>query len=154
MDIKTIVAAVDLDDDLCDAVLQAGLSMAERLGAALHVIDAWPPMPNMGFPYAQGAIAPAIETHTVARERRRRELEAKVAALEPRAVTMVPVGDAPGAITAYAEDVEADLLVIGSHQKGLFQRLLGGETSVDIIHAAPCGVLLVTPGLARKQFGG
>ncbi|MEL6258821.1 MAG: universal stress protein, partial [Pseudomonadota bacterium] len=69
--------------------------------------------------------------------------------LEPRAITMVPVGEAPDAIATYAKNEQADLLVIGSHQKGLFERMMGGGASAGIIHSAPCAVLLVTPGLAQ-----
>lgn len=153
MDIKIIVAAVDLDDDLCDAVIRAALSLSERLGAKLHVIDAWPPLSDIGFPYAKRAEIKAILSDNSARDTRRDELAARVRALEPRAVTMVPVGDAPDAIATYASNEGADLLVIGSHQKGLFERMMGGGTSAEIIHKAPCGVLLVTPGLAQTLDG-
>jgi len=153
MDVKTVVAAVDLDDDLSDAVIKTGISMAERLGAKLHVIDAWPPLKDIGFPYAQKAEIKYIKLDNAARDQRRDALEARVNALEPRAVTMVPVGDAPDAIATYARNEEADLLVIGSHQKGLFERMMSGGASAEIIHEAPCGVLLVTPGMAKTGAG-
>lgn len=150
MEIKTIVAAVDLDDDLSNTVIRAAVAMAERFGAKLHVIDAWPPLTGIGFPYAQKATIKAIEEHRASRKQRRDELEAKVRALEPRALTMVPVGDAPDAIATYARNQEADLLVIGSHQKGLFERMMSGGASAEIIHNAPCGLFLVTPGMAES----
>ena len=153
MDIKTIVAAVDLDDDLCDAVIRTALSFSERLGAKLHVIDAWPPLKDIGFPYASRAEIKTIKKDNKDRDSRRTEREAKVNALEPRALTMVPVGDAPDAIATYARNEGADLLVIGSHQKGLFERMMSGGSSADIVHQAPCAVLLVTPGLAESLSG-
>ena len=148
-DIETVVAAVDLDDDLSDAVIGTGIAIAERFGAELHVIDAWPPLKNVGYPYANKATIDEISAHRAAREDRKQELEERVRALEPRAVTVVPVGDAPDAIASYAQTNGADLLVIGSHQKGLFERMMGGGASASIVHEAPCGVLLVTPGLAK-----
>ncbi len=150
MDIKTIVAAVDLDDDLSNTVIRAAVAMAKRFGAELHVIDAWPPLTGIGFPHAQQATIKAIEEHRASRKQRRDELEAKVTALEPRALTMVRVGDAPDAIATYARNQEADLLVIGSHQKGLFERMMSGGASAEIIHNAPCGLFLVTPGMAES----
>lgn len=149
MHLKTIVTAVDLDDDLSDAVIRTGISMAERFGAKLHVIDAWPPLKNIGFPYAMKATIMEIEKSHADRAQRRETLEARVRALEPRAVTMVPVGEAPEAIATYARNENADLLVIGSHQKGLFERMMSGGQSAAIIHDAPCAVLLVTPGFAE-----
>lgn len=150
MEIKIIVAAVDLDDDLSDAVIRVGVTMAERFGAKLHVIDAWPPMTDIGFPYARRAEIKAILKDNSSRNERRDELAARVRALEPRAITMVPVGDAPDAIATYVMNEAADLLVIGSHQKGLFERMMGGGASAAIVHDAPCGVLLVTRGLAQS----
>lgn len=148
MDIKTIIAAVDLDDDLSDAVIKTGIALAERFGAQLHVIDAWPPLKDIGFPYARHAEVKTIKRDNAARASRQKELQTRVGALEPRALTMVPVGDAPDAVARYAKNEQADLLVIGSHQKGLFERMMSGGASAAIIHDAPCGVFLVTPGLA------
>jgi len=150
MELNTIVAAIDLEDDLSDAVLKAAISLAERFGAKLHVIDAWPPLKDIGFPYARRAEIKTIEKDTEDRASRREELEARVAALEPRAIAMVPVGDAPDAIATYAKNEAADLIVIGSHQKGLFERFWTGGQSAETIHQSPCGVFLVTPGLSER----
>ncbi|MEL6662672.1 MAG: universal stress protein [Pseudomonadota bacterium] len=150
MELQTIVTAVDLEDDLCDAVIKTGIAMAERFGAKLHVIDAWPPLTDIGFPYAMKATIKEIKKSDAGRADRREALENRVRALEPRAITMVPVGDAPDAIATYAKNENADLLVIGSHQKGLFERMMSGGSSASIIHEAPCAVMLVTPGLAKK----
>lgn len=149
MKIETIVTAVDLDDDLCMAVIKTGISLAERFGAEIHVIDAWPPLSDVGFPYAQRAAVKTIQQDEAARNARREELAEKLSLLEPRAITMVPVGETADAIAKYARAQDADLLVIGSHQKGLFERMMGGGTSAEIIHAAPCGLFLVTPGFAE-----
>jgi len=153
MQVNTIVTAVDLDDDLCEAVIRAGIALAERFGARLHVIDAWPPLKDIGFPYARRAEIKEIKRDDAARDARRKALEERVSKLEPRAITMVPVGDASDAVTTYARNEGADLLVLGTHQKGLFERMMSGGESAEIIHEAPCGVFLVTPGLAKRLTG-
>ena len=51
--ISTIVVAMDLHDDLGDAVLITGTALSERLGAKLHVVDIWPQLEAGGFPYSK-----------------------------------------------------------------------------------------------------
>lgn len=148
--IKTILAAVDLDDDLSDAVIKTAVSLSERLGAKLHVIDAWPPMKGIGFPYAKKAAVAEIEKDEAKRRARSNALEAKLATRRPGAITFAPVGHAADAIERYLENESIDLLVIGSHQKGLWQRITSGTVSSDVAHDAPCAVLLVNRNFAAR----
>lgn len=46
-------------------------------------------------------------------------------------------------IVAYAEEVEADLIVMGSHGRGGFVRWMLGSESERVLHAADCPVMLV-----------
>ncbi len=55
-------------------------------------------------------------------------------------------GDAGAMICFVAEDVDADVVVIGSHGKGAFKRMLLGSVSHYVIHNAPCPVLVVRQG--------
>lgn len=148
--IKTILAAVDLEDDLSDAVIETAVALSERLGAKLHVIDAWPPIEGIGFPYAQRAMIKEIKSHEEARQARAAELEAKLQRLSPSATTFAPVGEAENAIEIYARNENVDLLVIGSHQKGLWERTIKGTVSSDVAHDAPCAVFLVTKAYAER----
>jgi len=45
-------------------------------------------------------------------------------------------------ITRYADDKQADLIVIGSHGRHGLQRLLG-STATPVLHNAKCDVLAV-----------
>jgi nucleotide-binding universal stress UspA family protein len=47
------------------------------------------------------------------------------------------------AILDVAEEVDADLIVVGAHGYGVGQRLLHGSVSTKIVHHAPCSVLVV-----------
>lgn len=70
-----------------------------------------------------------------------------------RALGEVPVpeqitveGD-PGRLAArMAEEVEADLVVVGASRKGLVARALEGSTSTYLVRHAPCPVLVVREG--------
>ena len=42
-----------------------------------------------------------------------------------------------------AENFKADLIVVGSHGKGFFNRMMIGSVSDFVVHHAPCSVLVV-----------
>jgi nucleotide-binding universal stress UspA family protein len=59
-------------------------------------------------------------------------------------VRLVPDDESTGAaVVRVAQDVNADVLVIGSSSRGWLSRLLGGSVSDYVIHHASCPVLLV-----------
>jgi nucleotide-binding universal stress UspA family protein len=151
LEFKTIVAAIDIDDDLGRAVLAVASDLSNRYGAQLHVVDAWPKISGVGFPYARRAEIAEIEKHEKERRARLAELEARVSKFALNAIVMAPVGDKSDTLETYLENEKADLLVIGSHQKGSFQKLLSGSVSSELVQEAPCAVMLVTKSFAEKQ---
>jgi nucleotide-binding universal stress UspA family protein len=57
---------------------------------------------------------------------------------------LVETGDAPGMICAIAERERADVIVVGSHGRGLLGRIVHlGSVSESVIRHAPCPVLVV-----------
>lgn len=83
----------------------------------------------------------------------RRELE--VAGLALLAATARAFGPRPvqqdllwsddviGALMDHAEELKADLIVIGDHEHGPIVRALLGSVSSGLVHKAPCPVLVV-----------
>lgn len=57
--------------------------------------------------------------------------------------TDAPVGQA---LIALARDEQPDLLVLGSNERSWFDRLLHGATEEQLLHDAPCPLLIVGPG--------
>lgn len=55
-------------------------------------------------------------------------------------------GYPPDALVAYAAEVDASLLVVGTRGRGEFASLILGSTSHRAIHLAPCDVLVVKAG--------
>ena len=53
------------------------------------------------------------------------------------------VGEVVGEICRAAVDQDADLIVVGSHDKGAFKRFLVGSVSTSLVHEAPRPVLVV-----------
>lgn len=148
--ITTIVAAVDLDDELGESVLRTGVALAERFGATLHVIDAWPNPENVGFPYARKAEIAELKKYEHERSQRRLALEVRAKALAPQAIVAAPVGKVSQTIATYVESQNTDLLVIGSHQKSFWERLVAGSVSERVLHTSPCAVFLVTEPFADR----
>ncbi len=147
---ETIVAAIDIDDDLGHAVLQTAVDLAGRYGAKLHVIDAWPKLVDIGFPYARRAEIVEIKKHEAERQERLSALETRVARVSPNAIVMAPVGDKSDTLETYLKNEKADLLVIGSHQKGSLEKLFSGSVSAEMLRHAPCAVLVVTKAYAER----
>lgn len=148
--VSTVIAAIDLEDDLSDAVMKSAATLAEQFGAELHIIDVWPKLDNVGYPYARLAETAELKQYQQRRDQRRGALELKAKPYAPKAITLAPIGETTDTITRYLEDMHADLLVLGTHQKGFWGRLFSGSVSEEAVHDAPCAVFLVTPPFAKQ----
>ncbi len=63
----------------------------------------------------------------------------------PDAHLIAQVGDASTTIVRQALTTRADLIVIGTHGRRGFKRLLLGSVAETVLHEAPCPVLTVSP---------
>ncbi len=63
--------------------------------------------------------------------------------------TDVLFGSPDSRIVETAEEMNADLIIVGSHGYNRWERLLLGSVSDSVIHHAPCSVLVV-----RTEIGG
>jgi nucleotide-binding universal stress UspA family protein len=62
-------------------------------------------------------------------------------------------GPAVPGILAYAREVNADLLLMGSHPKNVLLKALFGATSSSVLHRSPCPVWFVPAGLSFARSG-
>ncbi len=58
-------------------------------------------------------------------------------------VTEVLSGSPESSIVETAEQMKADLIIVGSHSYNRWERLLLGSVSDSVVHHAPCSVLVV-----------
>ncbi len=160
MQFHTIVAAINLDDDLAHGVLETAAALANRDKANLWVVDVWPDLPfalgaGIANPLSATAMTPSaanIDADKAARAVRVTELETLVFRSAPGAKAVVLGGEPAEEITNFARDKQADLLVVGTHQKGNWSAFFDGAPSRDIVRNAPCAIFLV-PKAHRKKTG-
>lgn len=135
---RNLLVAIDLSDG-CSTVVERALSLAQSAGTVwlMHVV---PPMP---IAYATEMM---IEQPLIPEEQlnlaREQLVRAARAAGIPAANCRVEFGDAKHEIHRAAAELEADIIVVGSHGRhGL--ALLLGSTASEVLHGAPCDVLAV-----------
>lgn len=125
---------------------RAAAELAEKTGAeldAVHVAHA----PVMAGAYAEQS---SRETAEAARELLDEQAGLVREAGAELAETHTLVGSPAEKILGLAEDIEADLVVVGSRGLSEIKRLVLGSVSESVVRHAPCPVLMVR----RKQDSG
>ncbi len=65
--------------------------------------------------------------------------------------TQVLVGASDQVIIETAKEWNADLIVVGSHGRGFWGRVMVGSVSDSLVHHAPCSVLVVRKGERENE---
>ncbi len=141
---RTVAAQLDVavvGVDFSESALHAAHTMLPllALGATVHLLHVWQPSDL------------ADELHAERDELYRRELPARfrhfidALALPPRVTVRQDVREGRPAerLLDYAEAHHADLLVVGRHGRGMFERLLVGGVAQRVLRGAGCAVLVV-----------
>lgn len=140
---KRIVLAYD-GSEAGQAALVDCREIADRVGAEMFVIAVVPP--PLEFAGGEVGIYDGGQE-----ERDRSEYQAildqglaRLADMGFKAEGRVVVGDAVDQIARYAEEVKADLVVVGHHrQRSWATRWWRGSVSKSIVEHSPCSVLVV-----------
>ncbi len=151
MDFNKVVAVIDVDDELAALVLDTAARLTAASGE-LHAIDSNPFISTFESPYASGAIEADTKAHQADAKRRLSDMESLKARYAPNTEIAVLDGNPSRDAASYAKKISADLIVIGSHQKTWWKRLLLGSESSDMLREAPCAVFVVTEAY-RKRAG-
>ena len=142
--INKVLVATDFSD-ASEAALLYGREFARTFGAALHVLHVVESPTAWAGP----------ETVSVDFVRLQRQLEAtahnrldRIVTAEDReqlkAVTAIRTGGATAfEIATYAREHGVDLILIGTHGRGMVEHLLIGSVAEKVVRIAPCPVLTV-----------
>jgi nucleotide-binding universal stress UspA family protein len=126
-----------------EAALDEALGLASKLGAKVYVLHAYQ-LPVVGFP--DGVLVPTAEIATRVVTWAQSELEACVARRKTSAVEIVPIlkqADPREAVLAVAEEVAADLVVMGTHGRRGVARALIGSVAEAVVRTSPVPVMTV-----------
>jgi nucleotide-binding universal stress UspA family protein len=138
---KPIVLATDGSPSAARAT-DFAIEFAHEMGAKLWVVAAWEGVLT-AYPFAPyGPVPEADEAEhrraaTAATDARRRAEESGV-----EAETVVREGRPVDVVNDTAKTTGASLIVVGSHGWGALRRLALGSVSMDLLHHAPCPVLV------------
>lgn len=151
MDHYTVVAGIDFSD-LGDLALERAFEQANhKEGSEVHVINVahgYGPLVSMEL--SGGAetfsIDDAASTMRAHVESRVRAFEEKLGPLEVgRIVTHLRVGSPSHEIAQLASDLEAQVVVVGTHGRRGVSRILLGSIAEGVVRFSPCTVMVVRP---------
>ncbi len=142
--LRTVLVATTLSPE-SDAVVATAAAWARAAGAKLHVLHAM--LLPLEYDDLPGASWRSPDAYGLLESTLRRELDAQLARLsiptEALAASEIVDGTPWRVIRGRAEDVAADLVVVGATDRGdLLDRLLG-STAAHVLAGAPQPVLVV-----------
>jgi nucleotide-binding universal stress UspA family protein len=141
---QQILVAVDFSEGSALALAHA-CRLAERIGARVHICHITPGT-GIDAPVSLGMSIPDEFPEAKAA---RAELEQQRAALGAQLDVQLHlrIGDPVAALLALIQELKPDVLVVGSHGKGMIRRALLGSVSSELAQRSPIPVLLVpAPG--------
>jgi len=137
---KRIVVGVD-GSEHAEAALELAAEEAFLRGAHLVIVCAW---------YAPMVMSSAIVYPGEMFEGLRAEAEgfvqaavARVAELQPQVVCEGKLAEGQAAAVLLKEAEHSNMIVVGSRGRGGFSSLLLGSVSQQVVHHAPCPVIVV-----------
>jgi len=149
-----IVVGVDFSESSELAVQQSFLAAAQRKDAEVHLVNVVQTYgAQVSYEMPVDASALTVLTMTEARARLRRYADqalARFLAQNPnqgftKVVAHLRFDAIAEEIAQLAADLEADLVVVGTHGRRGLSRLLLGSTAEATVRLAPCPVLVVRP---------
>ena len=144
---KTMITALDFSD-ADHPVIEATSKLAKALGEGVHLVHVVEPEPT----YAAYGFAPnEFPAVDVAQKESRARSEQKLSEIAqqmkvPNVQTTVLQGQPLHSILDYAKEVDADLLVLGSHGHGFLGSLLLGSVAEGCVRKAKIPSLIVPVG--------
>lgn len=146
---KTIVAAIDLDELSAEALQKAAFSArasSARL-LAVHICSQSAPVAPIPLPGTSGLAEEAKKAIVDDAEGKvRAMIETHLGDDGPTPEIVVRHHPSPAeALCAFANDQNADLIVVGAHRRSGLGRILLGSVAESVVRRAPCDVLVVRP---------
>lgn len=126
-----------------ETALDRALDLAAKLDAKVFVLHAYE-LPVVGFP--DGVLLPSAEIASRIVTWAQTELDKSMAKRKESSVTITPLlrqGDPRELVLSVAEEVHADLIVMGTHGRRGLARALIGSTTESLVRTSPIPVMTV-----------
>lgn len=141
--LKNILVATDFSDP-SGVALAYGRDLARSYGATLHVLHV---VEDVTMRYGPEIGLVGADLQKDLEKSSRRDLDALITADDRQTLKVVPtvethVNVAAG-ITGYAKANAIDLVIVGTHGRGVVQHFLMGSVAERLVRSAPCPVLTV-----------
>jgi nucleotide-binding universal stress UspA family protein len=147
---KKLIVAVGLSAH-SEATARYAAKWAERFGASINLVHVCPLESGDGFGISQEVIT-ALRLQRESAQEALSVLAKDIQESCPDCQMTVLEGDPVGKVTSLARSLNADLIVIGSrHQTGFLGRLFAPNTERNIIHGAPCPVLVYQENCCKSE---
>jgi nucleotide-binding universal stress UspA family protein len=139
---KTLLVPTDFSP-AAETALDRALELAAATGAKVYVMHAYQ-LPIVGFP--DGVMIPSAEIASNIITWAQSELAACVARRSESSVEIVPIlkqADPREAVLAVAEEISADLVIMGTHGRRGIARALIGSVAESVVRVSPVPVMTV-----------
>jgi len=139
--VNTILHPTDFSDRSQNA-LQMACALARDYGASLVIlyVKRWPTII-----FGDGVVP--TDPELFVREAKEELAELKIPDSTIQVDRHFEEGDPAAKILEVAKEIQADLIVMGTHGRSALGRLLMGSVASEIVRKAPCPVLTVTAPL-------
>jgi len=153
MDITKILIGID-ESKYADNAAQYGFNLARKTNAVVGIVSIIEPIPasvnpindtGFGLPFEAGAdinSAEFIETQNQAADSLLDRIVAKYGT-DMQVTQFTDYGSSADGILNCAETFLADLIIVGTHKRSGFDRLLMGSVAEDVVRNANVPVLVV-----------
>jgi nucleotide-binding universal stress UspA family protein len=138
---KHILVPTDLSEG-AEQALDYACELATQLGARIHLLHVVG-IPALGVPELGVALTSAMIDRLVVENQTALEGLARTKCAAQIGQVLIRTGDARDLINQTAQELGADLIVMGTHgRRGIARALLGSVTET-VVRSAPCAVLTV-----------
>ncbi len=138
-----LLAAVDLSAS-AEKVVEETRKLARRLFAAVWILHVAEPEPDfVGYDPGPQSVRDSVSKECHEEHRQLQAIAGQLGEAGIEATPLLVQGPTAETILRKAAELEADLIVVGSHGRGAMYQLLVGSTSEGVIHAADRPVLVV-----------
>ena len=149
--LKTVLVPTDFSD-ASESALRYGKAMAEKFGAALHVVHVMEDLLAHAWA-AEVYVSSMPQLRDEIEKESRQRLEALLTGTERKSLrgeTALLAGNPFLEIIRYAKAHEIDLIVMGTHGRGPIAHMLLGSVAEKVVRKSPCPVLTVRE--AQHEF--